>query len=111
PGEHVREALAARVVEVRGELDTGQPLPGGGEELRHLARVRHPGGVAEGDLLAARLGETLADAEHPVRWHLPLVGTADGDRDHALAAEPFPPGNGDGPLEPSERVGDRAVDV
>ena len=52
-GEHVGEALAAGVVEVGGELDPGEPLARGGEELADLARVRHPGRVAEGDLLAA----------------------------------------------------------
>ena len=55
-GQHVRQALAAGVVEVGGELDPGKPLSGRGEELPDLPRVGHAGGVAEGDFAASRLG-------------------------------------------------------
>src|SRR6266545_4520405 len=37
--EHVRQALTPRVVEVGGELDPGEALASGGEELPDLARV------------------------------------------------------------------------
>ena len=54
-GEHVGQALAAGVVEVRGELDVvaqdGARLL---EEGAHLQRVGHARGVAEADLLRAR---------------------------------------------------------
>ena len=53
-GEHVRQPLAAGVVEVRGQLDAAaERLARGREELAHLRRVRHAGGVAEADLLRA----------------------------------------------------------
>src|SRR5262249_35602153 len=86
-GEHVREALAAGVVEVGGELDVGEALARGGEELADLGRVRHPGRVAEADLLAAGGGEALSDPEHALGRNLALVGAAERDRDHALAAQ------------------------
>ena len=88
--QHVGEALAAGVVEVGGQLDPAEALAGGGEELVHLARVRHPGGVAEADLLAAGRGEPLGDLEDPLGRHLALVGAAEGGRDHALAAQARP---------------------
>ena len=51
-GEHVRQPLAAGVVEVRGQLDPGaEPLGRLLEEPPDRDRVRHPGGVAEADLL------------------------------------------------------------
>ena len=110
-GVHVGEALAAGVVEVGGQLDPGEALARGGEELAHLARVGHPGRVAEGDLLAAGAGEALGDLEHPLGRHLALVGAAERGRDHALAAKALGTGALDHPLEPGERLGDRAVDV
>ena len=89
----------------------GEPLARGGEELAHLARVRHPGGVAEGDLLAAGGGQPLGDLEHPLDRDLALVGTAEAGRDHALAAQPLGQRALDHPLEPGQRLVDRAVDV
>src|SRR6266545_2407170 len=61
--EHVRQALTPRVVEVGGELDPGEALASGGEELPDLARVRHPGCVAERDLLAAFPRQAFRDLE------------------------------------------------
>ena len=64
-GEHVGQALAAGVVEVRGELDVvvedGARLL---EEGAHLQRVGHAGGVAEADLLRAGAHEPAGDLEH-----------------------------------------------
>ena len=57
-----------------------EALARGGEELAHLARVRHPGRVAEADLLAAGGGEPLGDLEDALRRHLALVGAAEGGR-------------------------------
>ena len=110
-GEHVGEALAAGVVEVGGELGPGEALAGGGEELADLARVGHPGGVAEADLGAAGGGEALGDLEDPLGRHLALVGAAEGGRDHALAAQPGLGRGGEGALEAGQRLLDRAVDV
>ena len=60
-GQHVREALPARVVEVRGQLDAAaSALARAREELAHLARVGHAGRVAERDLLAAGGDQPLA---------------------------------------------------
>ena len=60
-GEHVRQALAARVVEVRRELDVvAERRAGGREEAAHLRRVGHPGRVAEADLLRAGRDQPLA---------------------------------------------------
>ena len=53
----------------------------------HLDRVRHAGRVAEGDLLATRRREPARDAENALLGHLALVGAAERDRDHALAAK------------------------
>ena len=110
-GEHVRQALAACVVEVGRELGAGEALPRRGEELADLARVRHPGRVAEGDLLAAEAHEPLGDLEDALGRHLALVGTAEAGRDHALAAHPRVAGGADRFLEPGQRLRDRAVDV
>ena len=110
-GEHVGEALAAGVVEVGGQLDLTEPVAGGGEELADLARVRHPGRVAEGDLLAAEAGQLPGDLEDAVGRHLALVGTAEAGRDHALAADAGLARGADRPLQVRERLGDRAVDV
>ena len=60
-GEHVREPLPARVVEVRGQLDASPSRSRAQrEELAHLARVGHPGRVAEADLLRARVAQRAA---------------------------------------------------
>ncbi len=65
-GEHVREALSARVVEVRGQLELLAQLDArSGEELAHLARVGHPGRVAEADLLGARVAQACRDLRAP----------------------------------------------
>ncbi len=80
-----------------------------GEELADLARVRHPGRVAERDLLAAGLRKLLGDLEHARRRDLALVGTAEGDRDHALAAKPLGARRRDGPLE-ARRATRRSTD-
>src|SRR3954469_22531424 len=101
-GEHVCETLPARVVEVSGELDAVESLGGSLEEFTDLDRVRHPGRVAECDLLAAGGRETLGDPEHALRPHLALVGTPERDRDHALAPEALPPRAPDDPLQPRE---------
>ena len=67
-GEHVRQALPARVVEVRRQLDAvAEPLARRREERAHLPRVGHPGGVAEADLLRARGDQPLGDLEHALR--------------------------------------------
>ena len=52
--EHVREALPARVVEVRGQLRILQIVAPQREQLADLARVGHPRGVAKADLPRAR---------------------------------------------------------
>ena len=88
-----------------------EALARGGEELADLARVRHPGRVAEGDLLAAGGGEPLGDLEHALGRHLALVGAAEAGRDHALAAQALVARALDHALEPGERLVDRAVDV
>src|SRR3954451_22456135 len=54
---HVGEPLPARVVEVGGQLDPLEPFEGALEELAHLARIGHAGGIAERHLLAARSGQ------------------------------------------------------
>src|SRR5438874_2012224 len=83
-GEDIGEALAAGVVEVRGELDRGQPLARAGEKVAHLAWVGHPGRVAERDLLAAGLGQPRGDPEHSRRRHLALVRAPERDRAQPL---------------------------
>ena len=70
-GDHVREPLPARVVEVGGQLDVvAQALARGGEELADLARVGHAGGVAERDLRAARRDQPLGDVEDALGRHV-----------------------------------------
>src|SRR4029453_13786034 len=85
--QHVRQALAARVVEVGGELDIRESLPRRREELADLARGRPPGRIPEGALLAAEVAQPPGDLEDPLRRHLPLVGAAEAGGDHALAAQ------------------------
>ena len=110
--EHVGEALAAGVVEVGGELDVvAERVAGGGEEVADLRRVGHPGGVAEADLLGAGGLQPAGDLEHPLGRDVALVGAAEGDRDHALAAQALAAGAGEHGLEPGQRLLDRAVDV
>jgi hypothetical protein len=71
-------------VEVRRELGTEVEAV---EEALHLRRVRHAGGVPEGDLLTAGVDQAARYLEHALARHLALVGAAECDRDHALAAE------------------------
>ena len=109
--EQVGESLAAGVVKVGGQLDSAEALARRREELPHLARVRHPGGVPEGDLGAAGRGQPRGDPKDALRRHLPLVGTAEGGRDHTLAAQPRLAGALQRPLQPAQRLLYRGVDV
>ena len=81
------------------------------EQLTHLTRVGHPRGVAEADLLRARLVQTLRDLEHALGRDVALVGAAERRRDHALAAQPRLARARQHDLQPGERLLDRAVDV
>ena len=71
-----------------------QRVAGRGEELAHLRRVGHAGGVAEADLLGPGGAQAAGDLEHPLGRHVALVGAAEGDRDHALAAQALAAGAG-----------------
>ena len=73
-GVCVGQSLPAGVVEVRGDLDPGQPLDGGGEELLDIGGVGHTGGVAETDLGGAGGSELLGEVEHPFIGTLPSNG-------------------------------------
>src|SRR3954469_19196360 len=87
-GEDVGQALAARVVEVRGQLDVvAERVARRGEELAHLARVGHAGRVAEADLARAGGDEPLGDLEDAFAGDVALVGISEGDADDALAAQ------------------------
>src|SRR5437762_747609 len=107
--QHVREPLAARVVEVGGQLDAVEPVGGGREELAYLPRVGHPRGVAERDLLATHLDQSLGDLQYVIGRNLALVWAAEDDRDHALAAKALAPRSHDGPPKVLEGFGDHAV--
>ena len=63
-----------------------------GEELAHLQRVGHAGGVAEADLLAAGGGQGAGDLKHALDRHVALVWAAERGRDHALAPQALLPG-------------------
>src|SRR4051794_16599120 len=111
-GEDVGQPLAARVVEVRGQLDLAAELVArGGEEGSHLARVGHAGRVAEADLLRAGGDEALGDDEDALGRDLALVGAAEARADHALAAQARLAGARQHALQPGQRLLDRAVDV
>jgi hypothetical protein len=111
-GEHVRQALSARVVEVSGELHlASEPLLGEAEELPHLHRVRHPRRVSEADLLRASVAQAQRDLDHALRRDVALVGTPERGRDHALAAQALPVSAPQHCLRPAQRLRDRAVDV
>ena len=111
-GEHVRQTLPARVVEVRGQLHLlAQRVTRGREELPHLPGVGHAGGVAEADLLGASVAQARGDLEHTLGRHAALVGAAERGRDHALATQPRCARAGEHDLQAGERLGDRAVDV
>ena len=112
--EHVRQTLAARVVEVRGQLDVRRRARRAppGRTPRTCGRVGHAGRVAEADLLRARVDQPARDREHPLRRHVALVGAAEGDRDHALAAQALGLARAaEHALEPGQRLLDRAVHV
>ena len=100
----VGQPLAARVVEVGGQLDVGQPVERALEERADLRRVRHPGGVAEADLLGAGGGEPPADREHRLGIDDSLVRAAERDADHRLAAQPVLAGARHDPLEAGQRL-------
>src|SRR5919112_6043260 len=85
-GDDVGEALAARVVEVRSELHPGEAVACGAKEVADLARIGHPGGVAEAELVCAGGGDPLGQVEHAIRIDMSLIGAAEGDGDHGLAA-------------------------
>ena len=111
-GQHVGQALAARVVEVRGQLDVvAERRARRSEVLADLQRVGHPGRVAEGDLLRARVGQPRRDLEHALARDDALVGAAEARRDHGLDAQAGVAGAGDDALEAVQRRRDRAVDV
>ena len=89
--KHVREPLAARVVEVRGELDVGAELrarrleerarPAPGSPSRSCRRTRSP----------TRPASTQPRARSTTRARAAtraLVGAAERDRDDALGAQP-----------------------
>ena len=90
----------------------GSALARAREELAHLARVGHAGRVAEADLLARpRRRSRAAMLEHPLGRHVALVGAAEDDRDHALAAQPRLARAAETRSQPGQRLRDRAVDV
>ena len=83
-----------------------------GEELADLARVRHPGRVAEGDLLAARGGEPLGDLEDALgAAPRPRTGSRTRSRSRPRSAGPRRAARSITALEPGQRLLDRAVDV
>ena len=85
--ERVGQSLAAGVVEVGGQLHARQALEGQAEELAHLGRVGHAGGVAEADLGHAGGGQPVGDGEHGLGLDRALVGAAEGHRDHRRHAQ------------------------
>ena len=91
--------------------DARQLLARALEEPAHLHRVRHAGRVAERDLLAPGVREPPRDPEHALERHVALVGAAERHRDHALAAQPRFACPRDHPLQPRQRLLDRAVHV
>ena len=111
--EHVGEALPARVVEVRGQLDASPSAlaraarrtraPAAGWPCRWCRRSRSPAAPAS---RSAR-----GDLEHALGRHVALVGAAERRRDHPLAAQPRLARPGEHALQAGERLGDRAVDV
>src|SRR4029453_10317344 len=105
---HICESLAPRVVEMPGQLNTKIEAV---EEPLHLHRIRHPRGIAEGDLLAADGHKPPRDLAHPLPRHLTLAGATEDHGDHALAAQALSPRARDDPLQPGEGLLDRAVHV
>ena len=90
-GEHVGQALPARVVEVRGQLHARRRARSraAAKNSRDLARVGHAGRVAEADLLRAGVAQARGDVEHALGRHGALVRAAERGRDDALAAQPL----------------------
>ena len=109
-GEHVREPLAAGVVEVRGQLDPGE-LAAALEEVADLDGVGHAGRVSERDLRGAGVDEAPGDRQHALGRHATLVGAAEAHADDALGAQALGDGAADHALEAGQRLLDRAVDV
>src|SRR5215207_4705077 len=111
-GEDVRESLPAGVVEVGRQLDVvAERRACVREEAADLARVRHAGGVAEGDLLGPGVAQAPGNVEHALLGHVALVGAPEADADDALAAQPRVARAAEHRLEPAERLLHRAVDV
>ena len=93
-GEHVGQALAAGVVEVRGELDLVAE-----RVARRPGRSRAPArGLAMPVVspkpisCGAGAAQPAGDLEHALGRDVALVGAAERDRDHALAAQPLAAG-------------------
>ena len=83
-----------------------------GEEGADLARVGHPGGVAEADLRRARRGEPARRCSSTRSGgHVALVGAAEATEMTASQRRPAARARGQDALEAVERLGDRAVDV
>src|SRR5947209_18049195 len=82
-----------------------------GEEPSHLDRVRHPGGIAEADLLSACVAQARSDRQNALGWHMSLIGAAERGRDHTLAPQAGLASPCEHRLEAGERLLDRAVDV
>ena len=87
-GEHVGQALAARVVEVGGQLDAvaaalARACRRSSRTWRGLAMPV----VSPKPISSRRRREPAGDVEHALGRHVALVGTAEGHRDHALAAQ------------------------
>ena len=105
-GEHVGQALPARVVEMRGELDpVAEHAARLLEERAHLHRVGHPRGVAEADLLGAGAASCRGDGEHALGRDVALVGAAEGHRDDRFAAQALAAGVAEHALKADERLG------
>ena len=83
------------------------------EELAHLARVGHAGRVAEADLLRRRRRAAgAAIVEHALGRHVALVGAAEAtSRSRPRSAAPPRARAAEHPLQPGQRLLDRAVDV
>ena len=97
-GEHVREPLAARVVEMRGQLDARAAprprprrtrAPGPGWPSRSCRRTRSR---------RTRSARRRARSQHPLDRHVPLVRASERGRDHALAPQSLRPRPRERPL-------------
>ena len=81
------------------------------EELAHLGRVGHAGGVAEADLGHARGGQPVGDGEHGLGLDRALVGAAEGHRDHRGHAQVLGQRALGHALQAGQRLLDRPVHV